>query len=220
MLCRSDGCCRSPVYKLAGVKHTLYHPRLPSLRRMEMDTVGHKLSDSHSRTSTPCRQEIFSDPRATNCDLPQHHLPSLEATDTGRQITQRYRIEKVAPQPPGIAQEERLSRTHPANDWHRYVPYGECRLQDLQSYVSSSAITVTRPPWTEPAPCRNNKHVPHLWLFIQQCVPASLALTERDGGAGGSAVLQIKNKGVIVSYLHLYASNHNSQTHHPCHHRF
>lgn len=44
----------SHVYHLAGVKDTLYHPRLPTLRRMEMDSMVHKLSDEHSRTSTPC----------------------------------------------------------------------------------------------------------------------------------------------------------------------
>ncbi|XP_063801894.1 sperm microtubule inner protein 8 isoform X2 [Pseudophryne corroboree] len=188
MLCRSDGCCRSPVYKLAGVKHTLYHPRLPSLRRMEMDTVGHKLSDSHSRTSTPCRQEIFSDPRATNCDLPQHHLPSLEATDTGRQITQRYRIEKVAPQPPGIAQEERLSRTHPANDWHRYVPYGECRLQDLQSYAlgySGYAVRFRTPQVTHPWKFRLQQS-PSLDRHGQNPLPAETINTFRTFGSSYS----------------------------------
>lgn len=37
---------------LAGVKHQLYHPGLPSLRRMDMDTVKGCLSDEHCQSST------------------------------------------------------------------------------------------------------------------------------------------------------------------------
>ena len=40
--------------KLSGVKFELYNPRLPTLRRMDMDSVSHKLSSEHSRTTTPC----------------------------------------------------------------------------------------------------------------------------------------------------------------------
>ena len=38
--------------KLSGLKFELYHPRLPNLRRMEMDTVCHKLPTEHLRTTT------------------------------------------------------------------------------------------------------------------------------------------------------------------------
>lgn len=37
---------------LAGVKQQLYHPALPSLRRMDMDTVKGCLSDEHCQSST------------------------------------------------------------------------------------------------------------------------------------------------------------------------
>lgn len=37
---------------LAGVKHQLYHPGLPSLRRMDMDSVKGCLSDEHCQSST------------------------------------------------------------------------------------------------------------------------------------------------------------------------
>ena len=40
--------------KLSGVKFELYHPMLPTLRRMDMDSVSHKLSTEHSRTTTIC----------------------------------------------------------------------------------------------------------------------------------------------------------------------
>lgn len=38
--------------QLAAVKTGLFHPNLPSFRRMDMDTAGHKLPDEHCRTTT------------------------------------------------------------------------------------------------------------------------------------------------------------------------
>ena len=38
---------------LASVKDGLYHPMLPTFRRMDMDTAMHKLPEEHSRTTTP-----------------------------------------------------------------------------------------------------------------------------------------------------------------------
>lgn len=38
---------------LASVKDGLYHPMLPSFRRMDMDTAAHKLPEDHARTTTP-----------------------------------------------------------------------------------------------------------------------------------------------------------------------
>ena len=46
--------CEIMSFKLPGVKEQLYHPRLPSLRRMDMDTVRHRLPDEHCRLTTPC----------------------------------------------------------------------------------------------------------------------------------------------------------------------
>lgn len=40
--------------QLAAVKDGLFHPNLPSFRRMDMDTAGHKLPDEHCRTTTSC----------------------------------------------------------------------------------------------------------------------------------------------------------------------
>lgn len=40
--------------KLSGVKFDLYNPQLPTLRRMDMDSMAHKLSSEHSRTTTTC----------------------------------------------------------------------------------------------------------------------------------------------------------------------
>ncbi|KAI6659924.1 Testis, prostate and placenta-expressed protein-like [Oopsacas minuta] len=38
--------------QLASVKHGIYNPRLPSLRKMDRDTVVHRLSNEHSRHTT------------------------------------------------------------------------------------------------------------------------------------------------------------------------
>jgi len=46
-------------YQLAGIKECLYHPSLPTLRRMDMDTIAHKLPYEHCRTTTPCTRENF-----------------------------------------------------------------------------------------------------------------------------------------------------------------
>lgn len=40
--------------KLAAVKEGIFHPRLPSYRRMDMDTANSKLAEDHCRTSTSC----------------------------------------------------------------------------------------------------------------------------------------------------------------------
>ena len=38
--------------QLAAVKEGLFHPNLPTFRRMDMDTAGHKLPDEHCRTTS------------------------------------------------------------------------------------------------------------------------------------------------------------------------
>ena len=45
---------RPSSVKLASVKHELYHPLLPTLRKMDMDEVARRLPDEHSRTTTQC----------------------------------------------------------------------------------------------------------------------------------------------------------------------
>lgn len=40
--------------RLTSAKEVLYNPCLPTLRRMDMDDVSRKLTDEHSRHSTPC----------------------------------------------------------------------------------------------------------------------------------------------------------------------
>ncbi|KAL5467531.1 hypothetical protein EMCRGX_G031775 [Ephydatia muelleri] len=62
MMCSTQ---RPPSVRLASVKHQLYHPQLPTLRRMSMDTVLHKLTTEHSRHITSCEPENFLSARST-----------------------------------------------------------------------------------------------------------------------------------------------------------
>lgn len=48
-----------PKSSLASVKHSIYNPRLPSLRQMDRDTVVHRLSNEHSRHTTYGTPEEF-----------------------------------------------------------------------------------------------------------------------------------------------------------------
>ena len=57
--CVTNTVSGSGKYKLTAVKECLYHPTLPSLRRMDMDSSACKLSDEHSRLSTRCGAEGF-----------------------------------------------------------------------------------------------------------------------------------------------------------------
>ncbi|XP_063293474.1 sperm microtubule inner protein 8 isoform X2 [Pelobates fuscus] len=125
-----------PVHKLAGVKQTLYHPLLPTLRRMEMDTMRHKLSDEHSRTTTPCSQENFRRSTLTFQPSPEYRLPALGAADTGNQIPQSKVMSTVAPTLPGMTQKEWLHLTSAADDWSKTV--SSCRefqLRDVKNAV-------------------------------------------------------------------------------------
>ncbi|XP_068117240.1 sperm microtubule inner protein 8 [Hyperolius riggenbachi] len=125
----------SPAYKLAGVKHTLYHPQLPTLRRMEMDSMAHKLSEEHSRNSTPCVPETFHQARFTTYGTAGHRLPSLDITDTGRQVTEHCRSGSMG-QIPGVTREGCPSLTEAAVDWSRCVSScGEFQLRDLKKHV-------------------------------------------------------------------------------------
>ncbi|OCT84687.1 hypothetical protein XELAEV_18022843mg [Xenopus laevis] len=138
---RSGGCWIAPApissrHKLAGVKHALYHPFQPTLRRMEMDSVVHKLSEQHSRTSTPFTQENFRNARFTSVAAPDHRLPSLEITDTGRQIAKRFATGTMAPLAQSTSQEEWSRFTSAAADWsQRSSSSGEFPMKDLKKQV-------------------------------------------------------------------------------------
>jgi len=76
--------------QLAAVKDGLFHPRLPSFRRMDMDTAGHKLPDEHCRTTTTCGPDDFNRATSTLFEPPKRRMSALAITDTGKQIHRQY----------------------------------------------------------------------------------------------------------------------------------
>lgn len=76
--------------QLAAVKTGLFHPKIPSFRRMDMDTAGHKLPDEHCRTTTSVGPEDFKRSSSTLFDPPTNAMSSLEITETGRQLHRHY----------------------------------------------------------------------------------------------------------------------------------
>lgn len=48
-----------PTRRLTAVKEVLYNPCLPTLRRMDMDEAMRKLTQDHSRHTTPCSKGDF-----------------------------------------------------------------------------------------------------------------------------------------------------------------
>ncbi|XP_073516058.1 sperm microtubule inner protein 8 [Phyllobates terribilis] len=158
-------CCgldrSSPVYHLAGVKHSLYHPRLPTLRRMEMDSVGSKLSDEHSRSSTPCDHGSFRSPWISSSDLEKCPLPSLEITDTGRRLTQRRVDRNMAPNLQGWIEEKEVQRIQYSTKCTEAA--GSFQLPDLRGMdlgFRGSAVRFLSP------------HVPHSWGFCLEQNPS------------------------------------------------
>nr|DAA06552.1 TPA_inf: TEPP protein [Lottia gigantea] len=76
--------------QLAAVKDGLYHPNLPTFRRMDMDTAGNKLPDEHCRTTTSCGPDDFSRATTTIFAPPTKRLSSINITETGRQMHRYY----------------------------------------------------------------------------------------------------------------------------------
>ncbi|XP_064640945.1 sperm microtubule inner protein 8-like isoform X1 [Lineus longissimus] len=76
--------------QLAAVKEGLYHPRLPTFRRMDMDTAAHKLSEEHCRTTTTCGPVDFRRATTTHFMPPENKLSTLNVTQTGRDIHRYY----------------------------------------------------------------------------------------------------------------------------------
>lgn len=78
------------VVRLAAVKEGLFHPKLPTFRRMDMDTASHKLPDHHCRTATACCKEEFQKASTTLFTPAEKPLSCTSITETGRQLHKAY----------------------------------------------------------------------------------------------------------------------------------
>ncbi|XP_048210825.1 testis, prostate and placenta-expressed protein isoform X2 [Perognathus longimembris pacificus] len=111
--------------QLAGVKHQLYHPALPTLRRMDMDSVKACLPDEHCQSSTYCRKDEFDNARFSLVGAPSKPLQCLDITPTGQKIHSRYREGNLEPLAPGPNRLDWPCFTRAIEDWSRSVCSGE-----------------------------------------------------------------------------------------------
>ncbi|XP_072492784.1 sperm microtubule inner protein 8 isoform X2 [Notamacropus eugenii] len=123
---------------LPGVKQQLYHPLLPTLRRMDMDSIIGKLPDMHCQSSTYCTKDDFNRAHFSLLGVPNKSLNGLEITGTGQMLKKRYQGGKLAPLVPGINQINWPSHTHAIEDWSHFISAsGEFKLPLVDKKVES-----------------------------------------------------------------------------------
>ncbi|XP_061450226.1 sperm microtubule inner protein 8 [Rhineura floridana] len=174
---------------LAGVKDHIYHPFLPTLRRMDMDTMANRLTDEHSRTATTCSKEDFENATFTLAGVPNQHLPSLGMTELGKSLTAKYRAGKMAPLMPSTNQEEWPSYTRAMDDWSRFISTaGEFKLPSFNQKVlgfSCYAVRYLKPDVTQTwRYCLNQN--PSLDKYGPKPIPYNTVNTYRSFGSAHS----------------------------------
>ncbi|XP_070616736.1 sperm microtubule inner protein 8 isoform X2 [Erythrolamprus reginae] len=153
---------------LAGVKDNLYHPCLPTLRRMDMDTVANRLTDQHSRTSTTCCKEDFQRATFTVGGMPSMSVPSPGMSELRRSLVGQYRAGKLAPLPPSINQEEWPSYTRALQDWSRFVSEArEMPLPGRDGKVLPQSESQPGSIRTETSSLQHREHLQELWDGLQ-----------------------------------------------------
>ncbi|XP_042133202.1 sperm microtubule inner protein 8 isoform X2 [Peromyscus maniculatus bairdii] len=153
---------------LAGVKHQLYHPVLPTLRRMDMDTVKGCLSDEHSQSSTYLSKDDFNKAHFTLLGVPNKPLQCLDFTATGRKLCHKYREGKMVPIAPGINRVDWPCYTRAIEDWSKFVSRsGEFKLPCANKRVLPQPEPQPGPLWTEAHAFRLAERIPTLWLPLQ-----------------------------------------------------
>ncbi|XP_047383262.1 testis, prostate and placenta-expressed protein isoform X4 [Sciurus carolinensis] len=175
--------------QLASVKQQLYHPALPTLRRMDMDSVKACLSDEHSQSSTYCRKDEFDNAHFTLLGIPNQPLHCLQdITPTGQKLHCKYREGKLVPIVPGINRIDWPSFTRAIEDWSHFVSTaGEFKLPCLNNGVerfSGYAVRYLKPDVTQ----NWRERVPALRLQLQSHqLPDSLALIYEEEANPGTA---------------------------------
>ncbi|KAM4833763.1 sperm microtubule inner protein 8 isoform 2-T3 [Thomomys bottae] len=111
--------------QLAGVKHQLYHPALPTLRRMDMDTVKACLPDQHCQSTTYCCKEDFNNARFSLPRVPNKPLHCLDFSQSGQKVCHKYRRRKLEPITPCISRVDWPCFTRAIEDWSRSLCPGE-----------------------------------------------------------------------------------------------
>nr|KAF6408206.1 testis, prostate and placenta expressed [Molossus molossus] len=171
--------------QLAGVKQQLYHPALPSLRRMDMDSVRACLPDEHCQSTTYCRKDDFDNAYFTLLGVPNKPLQCLDITATGQRLRDRCREGKLVPIAPGVHRVDWPCFTRAIEDWSHFVSSaGEFKLPCPSKRVLSQPEPQPGSLRTEAPAFRFPKCFPTLWLPVQSCqLPNPLALIyEKQAG--------------------------------------
>ncbi|XP_028930460.1 testis, prostate and placenta-expressed protein isoform X3 [Ornithorhynchus anatinus] len=159
---------------LAGVKSQLYHPSLPTLRQMDIDTANSRLPDEHCRTTTLLTKGDFDQAHFTLFEEPEKRLACLDVTKTGQRLTESRRIQLL----------------------RRAVPEAKCHpeLEVLpQSELVPEQIRATAPGQ------RQLKCVPPFRFGLQPLqVPLAVALTCR--GTDEGSLTRLLNLGPPESW--------------------
>ncbi|XP_032220224.2 testis, prostate and placenta-expressed protein isoform X3 [Nematostella vectensis] len=117
-------------HMLASVKDGLYHPMLPSFRRMDMDTAAHKLPEEHSRTTTPLTRKDFRTATITLFKPAETPMSGSRITETGRDLQSRgyTPLEKG-----GLA--DFIKRQQPdEEDYRQITPFPTSRNEPREPY--------------------------------------------------------------------------------------
>ncbi|XP_012503302.1 PREDICTED: testis, prostate and placenta-expressed protein isoform X2 [Propithecus coquereli] len=197
---RCNHVCASPVIplplerqhrQLASVKRQLYHPALPTLRRMDMDTVKACLPDEHCQTTTYCRKDEFDNAHFTLLGVPNKPLHCLDIAAAGRKLHRRCREGKLAPIAPGINRVAWPCFTRAIEDWSRLVSSaGEFKLPCPSKRVegfSGYAVRYLKPEVTQSwRYCLNQN--PSLDRYGQKPLPFDSLNTFRRFGSHYSRV--------------------------------
>lgn len=159
--------------QLAAVKTGLFHPNLPSFRRMDMDTAGHKLPDEHCRTTTSAGPEDFRRSTTTLFNPPERKLNSAQITETGRNLHRYYTT----------PEELKNTRMEWSNFLNRSPERFNIRLPELPEnkdlHFNGYAVRYLRPELT--ASWKYTLHQePNLDQYGQRPIPANVYARYRD----------------------------------------
>lgn len=113
---------KSRLYKLPAVKQCLYHPQLPTFRRMDIDTAAHKLPDQHCRTTAKLGSADFKKAPVTLYKPADKPLSGTNVTETGRNVV----AEQEKPE-----QEKTFEKT-------MQLPYPGYRMRFYSPHVTGS----------------------------------------------------------------------------------
>lgn len=167
---------------LAAVKEGLYHPKLPTLRRMDMDSATQKLPDEHCRTTTSAGPRNFKEATSSHFQNASKPLSGSRITETGRSL------KNVIPAyPAGV------THTAPANnrymlssakeDWSKFISAtGEFKLPEYDPKhfrFSGYAVRYLKPQVTQSWRYTLVQE-PKLDQYQQRPIPANVYSRYRD----------------------------------------